>query len=89
MSHKSLVSVLMGIALAFAVAQSADACPKKKSKKSEDGTTVSSKASSTSSSTAKVTFIQGTEERTTERERRLRRECKGKTNAGACAGYTN
>ena len=33
-------------------------------------------------------FIKGGEESTTERDRRLYRECKGRVNAGACAGYT-
>jgi hypothetical protein len=30
----------------------------------------------------------GSGESTTERDRRLLRECKGRPNAGACAGYT-
>jgi hypothetical protein len=33
-------------------------------------------------------FIKGGEETTAERDRRLLRECKGRVNAGACAGYT-
>lgn len=33
-------------------------------------------------------FIKGSEEGTAERDRRLLRECKGRVNAGACAGYT-
>jgi len=33
-------------------------------------------------------FIKSGEETTSERDRRLLRECKGRVNAGACAGYT-
>ncbi|MDB5848005.1 MAG: hypothetical protein JWP29_1757 [Rhodoferax sp.] len=33
-------------------------------------------------------FIKGGEETTAERDRRLLRECKGRVNAGACAGFT-
>jgi hypothetical protein len=33
-------------------------------------------------------FIKGSEEGGSERERRLLRECKGRVNAGACAGFT-
>jgi hypothetical protein len=33
-------------------------------------------------------FIKGSEEGSAERDRRLFRECKGRVNAGACAGYT-
>jgi hypothetical protein len=33
-------------------------------------------------------FVNGSAESTKERERRLKRECKGKPNAGACEGYT-
>jgi len=33
-------------------------------------------------------FIKDASETTSERDRRLLRECKGRVNAGACAGYT-
>ena len=36
----------------------------------------------------KTKFYRGSEETGKERDRRLSRECKGMTNAGACAGYT-
>jgi NAD(P)H-hydrate repair Nnr-like enzyme with NAD(P)H-hydrate dehydratase domain len=36
----------------------------------------------------RVTFLRGSEETTGERSARLKRECKGGVNAGACAGYT-
>lgn len=37
---------------------------------------------------AKAKFIRGSEETTAERTTRLKRECKGGVNAGACAGFT-
>ena len=49
---------------------------KKKSKKSGGG------------GGSNATFKPGSQETTAERSRRLSRECKGQTNAGACAGYT-
>jgi hypothetical protein len=36
----------------------------------------------------KVKYIRGSEETTGERSARLKRECKGRVNAGACEGYT-
>lgn len=36
----------------------------------------------------KVTFLHGSEETSQERSARLKRECKGRVNAGACEGYT-
>ena len=35
-----------------------------------------------------VTFYDGSAENPNKRESRLRRECKGRPNAGACEGYT-
>lgn len=35
-----------------------------------------------------VRFLPGSAETTGERSSRLKRECKGQVNAGACAGYT-
>lgn len=35
-----------------------------------------------------VTFNNGSAESSAERDRRLKRECKGQVNAGVCAGYT-
>ena len=36
-----------------------------------------------------VKFLPGSAETTKERSTRLKRECKGRVNAGACEGYTN
>ena len=35
-----------------------------------------------------IRFLPGSEETTRDRNNRLRGECKGRVNAGACAGYT-
>ena len=37
---------------------------------------------------SKAKFSSGSEETRKERDSRLKRECKGQVNAGACAGYT-
>ena len=37
---------------------------------------------------SKAKFSSGSEETKKERDSRLKRECKGQVNAGACAGYT-
>jgi hypothetical protein len=36
----------------------------------------------------KVKYVRGSEETSSERSTRLKRECKGRVNAGACEGYT-
>ncbi len=56
-----------------------------------DGKPASSKArkkSGQSAKAGKIKFLQGSVETTKERSTRLARECKGRVNAGACAGYT-
>jgi hypothetical protein len=35
-----------------------------------------------------VTFYNGSEETASDRDRRLKRECKGRSNSGLCEGYT-
>lgn len=49
---------------------------KKKAKKSKQG------------GGSNATFSPGSQETVSQRSNRLSRECKGQTNAGACAGYT-
>ncbi len=51
-----------------------------------DGQTSSKNAKK--SGGGKIQFLRGSEETTKERSSRLKRECKGRVNAGACAGYT-
>jgi hypothetical protein len=46
------------------------------------------KTKAKSASGGKVKFIQGTGETPAQRTARLKRECKGEVNAGACSGYT-
>ena len=41
-----------------------------------------------SGTSGQVRFLPGSEETTRDRSKRLQRECKGRVNAGACAGYT-
>jgi hypothetical protein len=64
-------------------AHSAHANVKKERPSAEKASTAKKKAGSKAPK-----FIKGSEEGTAERDRRLLRECKGRVNAGACAGYT-
>ncbi|MEO7159001.1 MAG: hypothetical protein ABJA84_09420 [Polaromonas sp.] len=47
-----------------------------------------SKARKKAGSGGQIKFLPGSEETARERNTRLKRECKGRVNAGACAGYT-
>jgi hypothetical protein len=49
---------------------------------------VSKKAKKKTAAGGQVKFLPGSAETTAERNRRLKRECKGRVNAGACSGYT-
>ncbi len=69
---------LMALAL---IAAPADAAERKKKKKTPATGQAAPKQS------GKVKFYKGSEETVSERERRLYRECQGRPNAGACAGY--
>jgi hypothetical protein len=76
MALLTVAGLLMGSPQAFAVepvGQPEKSKIKKKAAKGQVG---------------KVTFLRGSEETAGERNARLKRECKGGVNAGACAGYT-
>jgi hypothetical protein len=47
-----------------------------------------SKAGKKAGPSGQIKFLPGSEETAKERSGRLKRECKGRVNAGACAGYT-
>lgn len=78
--------VLAGPALAQAADSSAAAAstaagPQKKA-------AVKKAAKKAVKKTAKPVFVPGSAETVAQRSARLKRECKGAVNAGACAGYT-
>lgn len=52
------------------------------------GQAVTPKAQKKTGARGQVRFLPGSAETTKERSFRLKRECKGRVNAGACAGYT-
>ena len=54
---------------------------------SGDKSAASAKKKKTGAS-GQVKFLPGSAESTSERSSRLKRECRGQVNAGACAGYT-
>lgn len=74
---RPVLTVLAGAIMAMGLAQMPSASATEKAKKP---------ASAKAGKTAK--FIRGSEESTKERVERLKRECKGRVNAGACEGYT-
>ncbi|MEO6319516.1 MAG: hypothetical protein ABIR56_02505 [Polaromonas sp.] len=79
---RAWVGMLMAVALGFgahAQASSPDAGSK----------AAATKARKTTGASGQVKFLPGSEETTKERSTRLKRECKGRVNAGACSGYTS
>lgn len=53
-----------------------------------DGKPKTTKTRKKSGASGQIKFLPGSAETTKERSSRLMRECKGRVNAGACAGYT-
>ena len=81
----SLMCTAFFVGTCYAQADSAAAAPKaSQTKKAQK----KSSKKSTKSKEAKIYTDRGSEESPGERESRLRRECKGRPNAGACAGLT-
>ncbi|MDP2257773.1 MAG: hypothetical protein Q8K05_17270 [Polaromonas sp.] len=82
MALLAVAGLLMGSPQALA-AEPAGQPAKAKAKAKKKTTTPATKGQ-----VGKVTFLRGSEETIGERSTRLKRECKGGVNAGACAGYT-
>lgn len=76
--------VVVALMVSSAQAQSAVASEKPAKTKPQKKTV---KATATGKSNT-VKFIPGSQESSYERSTRLKRECKGGVNAGACEGYT-
>lgn len=55
---------------------------------SGDKPAASAKKKTKTGASGQVRFLPGSAETTGERNSRLKRECRGQVNAGACAGYT-
>lgn len=53
------------------------------------GVAASTKANKKAQGGGQVRFLPGSAETVKERSNRLKRECKGQVNAGACSGYTH
>lgn len=77
------MALLAAAALVVASPQALSAEPAGKPAKSK-----SSKKKVKGPQPGKVAFLRSSEETAGERSIRLKRECKGGVNAGACAGYT-
>jgi UDP-N-acetyl-D-mannosaminuronic acid transferase (WecB/TagA/CpsF family) len=54
-----------------------------------DQPSVTKKARKKTGVSGQIRFLPGSAETTKERSSRLKRECKGLVNAGACSGYTS
>lgn len=67
----------LSAAMLFALATPDESHAAKKRKSKDPGQTV-----------GKTTFDRGSAESDTQRDKRLKRECKGRPNSGACMGYT-
>jgi hypothetical protein len=57
-------------------------------KKSDSGTYKPRKSRAAKKGKGNITFSDGSAESRSERDRRLSRECKGRSNSGVCEGYT-
>ena len=53
------------------------------------GVAHSAKAKKKAHASGQTKFLPGSAETVKDRNNRLKRECKGQVNAGACSGYTN
>lgn len=78
---RSVLAALMAASLAQAQTQPAPEGEKPAKSKSK-------KATAKSESGSKAKFISGSGETVAQRTARLKRECKGAVDAGACSGYT-
>lgn len=91
MTNKSLLAAflaaLMAAALAAGHAQ-AQTQPAAEGDKPAKSKSKSKKAAAKSGAGGKVTFSPGSGETPAQRTARLKRECKGAVDAGACSGYT-
>lgn len=90
MNAKSLKGpVLAAIMMAALVANTAQAQTQPAPEGDKPAKSKSKKTAKTGAAGGgKVTFIQGSGETPAQRTARLRRECKGAVDAGACTGYT-
>jgi hypothetical protein len=88
--HKPALATLLVAALfAQQAAASSDGSPATdKPGKAEKAAKANKKPAKAPDKAVTSKFLRGSEESAGERSARLKRECKGAVNAGACAGYT-
>jgi hypothetical protein len=87
MNTERLRALALGVGLAICLS----AAPTLVYAKKQDANSDAPAAKSTkkkATSGGKVTFHDGSAESRKDRDRRLKRECKGRSNSGACEGYT-
>jgi hypothetical protein len=89
MSKKSLMAQLLSVFVAVILAAShAQAQTQPAPEGDKHAKSKKTKKTAKSGSGGKVKFISGTAETPAQRTARLKRECKGGVDAGACSGYT-
>jgi hypothetical protein len=89
MDKKSLMGPILAVVMMAAlVATNAQAQPAPEGDKPAKSKSKKTAKSGAASGGGKVTFIPGSGETPAQRTARLKRECKGGVDAGACAGYT-
>lgn len=89
---KSLIALISAGALLIGSVHAQSSEPVDKPAKTKTKTKAKKKKVSGSTPRAKggsVKFLPGSQETTKERSTRLMRECKGRVDAGACAGYAS
>ena len=84
----ALAGLLCASSAAHAVNFGSDNVVQWSAKKSESGSKKSVKSRKAKKGKGGVTFHDGSAESRSERDRRLTRECKGRSNSGVCEGYT-
>lgn len=89
MNRKSLLGPVLAVIMMVAlVANNAQAQTQPTPEGDKPAKSKSKKAAAKSGAGGKVKFISGSGETPAQRVARLKRECKGGVDAGACAGYT-
>ena len=84
-----LAALLAGAMAAPTLAATPDTTTAASSGQAAPAPTQPGKTKTSKKKSGTVKYDKGSAETTAERDRRLKRECKGRPNAGACLGYTS
>ncbi len=87
MNTTRLRTLVLGLGLALCLSAAPTLVHAKKQNANSDAPAAKSPKKKKSSG-GKISFNDGSAESRKDRDRRLSRECKGRSNSGACEGYT-